>query len=218
MDSRCDHQQAGPFVVTDATGALEWHTGWEPLVPGKLRATTIHTLDTVLMTMQRVEDPELARRLRRAAHAWQEASDQGTAQERNRPVEVLPPSHLLLPVSDLIMGIACAMEALDDMGFVIAQVFSDMHEDRIVWIGPGERFVHVGCSAGATVIVGHLVNGNVPVYDPSTHLHARDLVPAAIAATLPTIELAPGETDMRTVLDACALWAQAALDALPAQS
>ena len=157
----------------------------------------------------------LARELRDASARWRDMRSSGTAREPDRPRATYPPLGHVRPVSDLVMAIVDALELLDDLNFEIVEIASDYTEDRIVWAGPGSRFVEVGCSSGAIVMVGYLVDGDVPPFSLETHRHARDVVPADVAGMLESIELEPGETDIRTVLTACATWARAALDALP---
>ena len=159
-----------------------------------------------------VADPQaLARDLREAAAIWRAAGAVGTRDERRRPSVIVPPDRRFV-VGNLIMALAEAFAFLDEAGYAIAEIRSDYNEDALVWVGPNERFIEVGFSSGAVVMVGDTNNGHVPAWGPGSHTHARDIVPAEVAATLPSIELEPGETDVTTTLPACVRWARAVLD------
>jgi hypothetical protein len=114
------------------------------------------------------------------------------------------------------MAIVETLAFLGERGFAIAEIRSDYNEDAVVWIGPGEMFLEVGVSSGWVVMVGPTVDGQIPRWEAGLHRHARDVVAPTVAATLPTLELDPGCTDVTTRLPACAAWARAALDSVDA--
>lgn len=155
---------------------------------------------------------ELAQAIRAASEEWRAKRAAGTAREPDRPRVTLPDGWSQ-SLDNLTMAIVDAMEFLEPAGYSIVHVIHDYNENRVSWVSPSGRFIEVGMSSGPIVMVGPTKDGQIPRWEDGVHRHARDVVPANVAQTLPDMELEPGNTDISTTIPACVAWAKAALEA-----